>query len=305
MRIYITNPSAHAGRWIYKGYQEAFAYLGYDIVLINNLDDVVACENKENINDYMIMVTDAQVQPRHYNVLNNCHKAFVFAQPNAFPLPWGRHPNFFSLAPDKVIHELNQMDNVKLWTFGDNIQYHQKWKKVNTVPLAFDSISYMPMQDEEYKQYDICFIGGWANNGFHEKRQIMIDIFKEFKKSDLKCGFFVDKNMSHEQENRLLYNSKLSLNIHDAYQRILGYDTNERTFKSLGLNGALVSDTVTQLNNLFPDIKTSVEPKMLVQIAKDHLSLSDQELIDVKERHRQNILDNHCYVNRAEQLLAL
>ena len=123
--------------------------------------------------------------------------------------------------------------------------------------------------------------------------------------SGLKCGFFIEKNLSHEQECALLYNSKVCLNLHDAYQRKLGLDTNERTFKSLGLNGLLVSDTVAQLNRLFPSVRTSLDAEELVQITKDYLSLTEQELNDIKNKNRQDILDNHTYVHRVEELLKL
>ena len=104
-------------------------------------------------------------------------------------------------------------------------------------------------------------------------------------------------------ECKVLHNSRLTLNIHDAYQRILGLDTNERTFKSLGLNGCLVSDTVGQLNRLFPQLKTSPEADGLVQITKDYLSLTEVELNDIKEHNRQMVMDNHCYTHRVKSLL--
>jgi spore maturation protein CgeB len=173
------------------------------------------------------------------------------------------------------------------------------------MPLAYDSINYKQIENNKYKEYDICFVGGWANNGFNEKRRIMLDAFSKFMKSGLNCGFFVEQNLSHEQECQLLYNSKVTLNLHDAYQRELGYDTNERTFKSLGLNGCLVSDTVAQVNRLFPNIRTSLDPNELVQITKDYLSLTTKELNDIKEENRQNILENHSYINRVQQFLNL
>jgi hypothetical protein len=198
------------------------------------------------------------------------------------------------------------MDNVYLWTFTDVVpDYFHKWKKVQTIPLAFDSISYKPTIDKSYGKYDICFVGGWVDNGLDEKRKIMMDIFLEFKKSGLNCGFFINKNLSHEQENALLYNSKISLNIHDAYQRTLGFDTNERTYKSLGLNGIMISDKVDQLERIFPEVKTTLDPSELVRITKDYLSLSEKELNDIKEKNRQHVLDNHCYTHRVKELLAL
>ena len=123
--------------------------------------------------------------------------------------------------------------------------------------------------------------------------------------SGLECGFFINKNLSHHQECQLLANSKMTLNIHDAYQRTLGLDTNERTFKSLGLNGLLISDTVGQLNNLFPEILTSLDSDELVKHAKHILSLTDDEKRVIKEENKQNILENHCYINRVKTLLSL
>jgi hypothetical protein len=318
MKIFTADFPKHAGRWIYRGYQKAWDHLGYSVKTYEDYEfdlgtppeqtSIISCfpSKQQQEEDYMIMTVDGLVtQDWELEAIRKSQKTFIFVQPNVFPRPWGTHSNFVCLTRDDVIGELNSMDNVYLWTFIDNTSYHLKWKKVHTVPLAYDSLSYKPIKSKEHEKYDISFIGGWANNGFDEKRKIMIDIFSRFKDSGLNCGFFVEKNLTHEQECRVLYNSKLTLNIHDAYQRVLGYDTNERTFKSLGLNGCLVSDTVGQLNRIFPNLKTSLDSNEIVQITKDYLSLSEKELNDIKEENRQNILDNHCYTNRVKSLLDL
>ena len=66
-----------------------------------------------------------------------------------------------------------------------------------------------------------------------------------------------------------------------------------------------MSDTVAQLNNLFPNVPTSLDANVLVKSAKEILSLTKEEIRGIKESSKQNILDNHCYVNRVEQLLKL
>jgi len=300
-KVLVKRHKFNAGKWIYEGYKNAWESLGYETVYYNDLSEI-----KGSPRDYFLMAVDSDVKDKKsLDIISNSYKSFVFAQPNAFPQPWGSHPNFRCLASDEMIASLNEMDNVYLWTFGDDTSSHTKWKKVYTIPLAFDAISYLPIKDESYGKYDICFVGGWANNGFNEKKPIMIKYFHEFMKSGLKCGFFINKNLTQEQENRLLYNSKISLNIHDAYQRILGHDTSERTFKSLGLNGILLSDKVGQLERIFPNVKTVMEPSEMVRITKEYLSLSEKELNIIKEQNRQNILDNHCYTHRVEQLLSL
>ena len=317
MKIYLPKYTSHAGRWIYDGYLDAWKQLGYEQGAPTPPADgeevtayLLLPSEKETLNEeYIIMTTDALVQqggPHAMETATRSHKTFVFTQPNIYPKPWGDHPNYQCIASDETIDTLNQMDNVYLWNFGETKKEHFfKWKEVHTIPLAFDPINYQPCKNDDYKKYDICFVGGWVNNGFNEKRKIMIEIFSEFMKTNLKCGFFVGKNLTHQQECDLLYNSRLTLNIHDAYQRILGNDTNERTFKSLGLNGVLVSDTVRQLNHLFPNLSTSLDAKGLVEITQNYLSLTEQELTDIREKNRQDILENHCYTNRIQQLLEL
>ena len=305
MKVYVYDYSSFAGRWIYQGYQGAWEKMGYDVVKISAHEPISSTVTNLQ-EEYMIMLTDSGVTHDTLEVIEKSQKAFIYAQPNTFPHPWGTHPNFISATPEDVIKTLNQMDNVRLWTFGDDTtSYHNKWKTVDTVPLAYDSVGYEHVENEKYKKYDISFIGAWANNGFNEKRRIMIDIFSKFMKSGLNCGFFIEKNLTHEQESQLMSNSKMTLNIHDVYQRTLGCDTNERTFKSLGLNGCLVSDTVGQLNRIFPDLKTSIDTNGIVQIAKEYLALSDKELNELKEQNKQNILENHCYTNRVKSLLEL
>jgi spore maturation protein CgeB len=303
MKVYVGDYPSHAGKWIYKGYQRAWQELGYEVVEYPaNKAAIEVVKNYDE--DYILMMIGDGVGRADQKMIEKSYKTFIFVQPNSFPLPWGTHSNFQCLCPDSVIDMLNGLDNVYLWCFGDNVSYHNKWKKVNTVPLAYDSISYKPAQDKKY-EYDICFVGGWANNGFNEKRKIMLKCFKEFMNSDLRCGIFINRGISHEQENKILYNSKVTINIHDAYQRTLGFDTNERTFKSLGLNGILISDKVGQLERMFPDIKTSNTPTELIEFTKEYLSLTEKELGDIKEENRQNILDNHCYTHRVQQLLSL
>jgi hypothetical protein len=314
MKAYIPDFPSHAGRWIYKGYRNAWKQEGFDVNFYEDYRSLtgesgvissIPTTRDELSEQYIVMTVDSLVNQETLEALDKSYKSFVYVQPNIFPMPWGRHPNFQCAASDKIINLLNKMNNVHLWTFGDNTDNHTKWKKVNTIPLAFDSVSYVPITNKSYSKYDVCFVGGWADNGFNEKKPIMIKYFSEFMKSELNCGVFINKNISTEQESLLLYNSKITLNIHDAYQRVLGYDTNERTFKSLGLNGAMVSDKITQLERLFPKAMTSTNPSDMVSGVKKLLSLSEVELQNIKNENKQNILDNHCYTNRVKTLLEL
>ena len=318
-KVYCIQYSAHAGKWIYNGFSSAWDKLGYQVVVPDSKQDLLATATSANAptptskkrleQDFYIMSMASLISTEeHLTAVKHSLKSFLFVQPGMYPEPWGHHPNFVCNHDQRMVERLSEMDNVVFWTFA-NIseeikECYSKWKKeIHTFPLAFDNINYKPEKVEKYNQFDISFVGGWADNGFNEKREIILELFSEFKNSGLKCGFFVNKNLTHEQECNLLANSKMTLNIHDAYQRILGLDTNERTFKSLGLNGLMVSDTVGQLNELFPELKTSLDPKEIVEITKEILALPQDEKDELRAKNKKMILDNHCYTNRIQEML--
>ena len=132
----------------------------------------------------------------------------------------------------------------------------------------------------------------------------MVEHFKALANTSLKCVIFINKSISFENEASILYNSKVALNIHDEYQRVLGLDSNERTFKSLGLTGALVCDKIGQVNRLFPDLPLYTSPEEMV----DHImNLIDdtKKLTEQKEYYRNLLLKEHTYVHRVEQMRGL
>lgn len=133
----------------------------------------------------------------------------------------------------------------------------------------------------------------------------MKEMLEAFAKSDLKCGFSVNGNVSHETENFVLNNSKIALNIHDLYQRVVGLDSNERTFKSLGCNGILLCDEVEQVKNLFPDTYCSNDPQKLISKAKEICSLEINDLNSMKEKNKAIIKSNHTYLKRVEKFISL
>lgn len=297
MKIYCNAYSSNAGKWIYDGYRAAWKSLGYEVC------DILEVNNA--IGEYYIMTTDFELQNIKPEKIKNSIKTFLFVQPNTYPLPWGRHPNFISQANRDNIELMNQLDNVHYWTFSDVKQeYYSLWeKKIYTLPLAYDSLSYRQRGISQEYIYDVCFVGGWADNGFNEKKDIIINTFKSFKDSGLKCAFFINKGITHEQENNILLSSKVALNIHDAYQRALGLDTNERTFKSLGSNGCLVSDTVLQMCSLFPDVENSLDSDKLVDMVKKYVELEKDVLTDIKNKNKELISSKHTYQHRVRTLL--
>ena len=312
-----------AGIWIYEGYKRAWESLGYEVVYVEGAGSELEAHATQDLFDsgeHIIMGTDlwygiwrsvtknSGFDDKLDKFFKSSDRSLIFCQPNVFPMPWGSHPNFICSTEPESIDYINNQNNFKLWSYLDvqkvKSEYYPSWKHIETVPLAFDNISYKYLEDEKYK-FDVCFVGGRANNGFDEKYKIMIKHFSAFKDSGLNCGIFVGKNLTHEQENKLLYNSKVAINIHDAYQRELRLDTNERTFKALGLTGVLVSDKVDHLEKLFPDVKMTNDPKEMVKFVKEYVNMPEEELNSIKEKNRKMILDNHTYINRVKQMLQL
>jgi spore maturation protein CgeB len=300
MRIYIKEHPFGAGKWIYKGYESAWRHLGFEVKLYKDLLEI-------QDTDYDLMAIDYDVRSEeHVEALRRAKRAYLYVQPNRFPSPWGAHPNFVSQVSASLLTPLNQSIGIFKWSFAETegSQFYSGWNQVNYVPLAFDSINYKDLSSDKYS-FDVCYVGGWANNGFNEKQKIILEHLSAFKESGLRCGFAVNRGISHEQENKLISNSRVAINIHDAYQHALGLDTNERTFKSLGLCGIIVSDKVDCLPNLFPDIQMARSPKEMVDMVRQVCDMPDDLLLQEKMKNRNNILSNHTYIQRAKKLLSL
>ena len=289
MKIYIKEHLHDAGKWIYAGYTSAWSKAGFEVERYRDLGSI----NRDT--DYYIMATDADVSLETLPILEGAEATYMFVQPTTFPGHWGRHPNFISHCDPETRKHLNDMDNVYKWTFSDLNKHYNEWKNVKTMPLAYDTINYKPMSNEVETipggyppGFDVCFIGGVADNGFNEKHQIMLDHLSIFNGRGLKCGFFVNSGLAHWQENMVLYNSKIAINIH------------ERTFKSLGLTGCLISDKVAQLENLFPDVPTASSPEEMLQLTTEWVN---KDLSEIKERNREYVSKRHSYIARVESML--
>jgi hypothetical protein len=297
MKVFIKKHNSGAGKWIYQGYKLAWESLGYNSYYYDNLEEL-----KEETNFYL-MTLDSCINKNNISILNKSKKTILYVQPNYFEMPWGTHPNFVSIMDKNLLPQINNLKNIIKWTFGEKSKYFNDWGDVNTLPLAFDNISYSSIKEKNNYIYDVCFVGGRANNGFDEKYKIMLEIFKEFKKTNFRCGFFIDKNLSHEQEKNILFNSKICLNIHDAYQRKLGLDTNERTFKSLGVNGLLISDNITQIEKLFSQVELVNSPEEYIASCSKFINMLEASVQEIKEYNKNIINKNHTYINRVKTIL--
>ena len=295
MRVFIPRHNSDAGLWIYNGYFNAWRSLGFEVSFFDSISEI-KCDS-----EYFLMCVDAQVNNENLLILERSRASFIYAQPNVFPKPWVSHPNFQCHCHADVIKKINQLSNTVIWTFSHNRRLFSLWKKTINLPLAFDDVAYRSDAEFTKEDIDVCFIGGAASNGFNTKIKIINDTLREFEKSGLKCRFHVNELIPHEKERSILLSSKIAINIHDEYQRVLGLDTNERTFKSLGCCGFMVSDRVECLNSIFEEIPQSNNPEQMVKIVKE--ALASEGLEEIKEKNKRFILQNHTYKSRIKKLL--
>ena len=305
MKMIIVYHPGGAGKWIYKGYKSAWEKRGYEVMYSKDVGDPSTLGE-----DYSLMLVEALIGDLEaytfdsiVKLMERATKVFLFVQPHSFPLPWGKHPNFVTGSKDKFVELVNNMPNVHLWTFNSAVEseYYSKWKDVNYIPLAFDSINYTPQVYPDFA-YDVAYVGGQANNAFDEKKQIMLEYFEEIKKLGINMGVFVERNLSTQQEADMIFNSKIAINLHDAYQQKLGLDSNERTFKSLGINGFLISDSVAEVERLFPDVPTAKSATEFAELIKEYL---DKDLTEIKKKNKELIMKDHTYLNRVQQMMDL
>ena len=310
-KIFVRSYSNFAGKWIYEGYAKAFEEIGWQVERYR----IGSPLREEELDGNVVMMTDSDfanvdsiVSGRGIEAVKRAKHIFLFVSPNRFPDPWGTHPNFVSqISRNKAaVANLRELGNITFWTFCNPNEYWSDWGQVEYVPLAYDHLAYESVQYQRTAEFDVCYIGSRADNGFDSKWKIMKETFAAFKDSGLKCGFFINKNLTHEQETNILRNSKVALNIHDDYQRVLGLDVNERTFKAIGINGLLVSDygeqnkQMLELKLPYTAFPNTPDVRELVSRVKDNMNIIDE----LRQEKREVILANHTYVNRVKQLEA-
>ena len=91
MKIYIERHPNNAGHWIYKGYEAAWNSEGYEVEFYEEIESIKAPA------EYEIMADDSGIRTtKSLDAIQHAKKAYVYVQPNKYPMHWGQHPNFVS-----------------------------------------------------------------------------------------------------------------------------------------------------------------------------------------------------------------
>ncbi len=303
MNVYIHKyERISAGGAIYQGYYNAWQHLGYEVKWYTSLSEI-------NDSDYILMTIDHDVVgvwPKSLEVINNARRAFCFCNATWMPDKFNLVGYYVTVMPQDTIDILNKTGKVKWFGFGESRdRYGHNFcsgfgEDVISAPLAFDNFTYLPIEDDKWK-YDVCFVGGYVNNGIFAKERYSREWIMNLEKENIKCGFFgMDgRKLSIEDEVKLLYNSKIALNVHDEYQRLIGSDYNEREIKSIGINGFLITDSIWQSEKLkLPVIRCKTKEEFKNNVFK-YLSVDNSVY---KRYNRKWTCENHAYTCRVKAL---
>ncbi len=346
MKIAYHNPfpdTVYAYRTINKGFELAFTDLGHDFFTLTPNDKLEEFIEHHQID---ILITSSHFLYRkyiNYDALKKLRQngLFVLTKIDFWnsPLSSTRLNEAKSMKDDSTVvklildgllgdayyHVVEQGDG-RMEGFKEALgaDYH-------TIPLAADkTLAKNAVYDPQFNA-DISFIG----TNLPDKRKTFERLVFPLKKSyDLKLygqdWTSIDRfkgliqkggqlfnvpylkslqkpKLKFEDEAKIYASSKVSINIHEDYQKKFGGDCNERTFKIPLFNGFEICDDIECIRKYF------VEGKEIV-IAKNDKEWFDKleyyiknpdKRLEIIKAGRKKVLESHTYHNRAEQIISI
>lgn len=331
----------YAGRTIYNGYKNGFLKLGHQfrpLTADDNLEKVID-EYKPDI--MMTSLSKFNLKYLDLDIYNKARKngmvSMIFAPYWSYPFSDFRINEDKGLSDDKEL-----IKKIKDGLMGD-IFYHpadhedprmQGFEegtgyKYHTVLLAADD-SIVPQRDERFNS-DILFLGtnlpekrdffkrnvlsyrnkykvmllgqdwtffdrltGWVQRG---GQYFNIPILKNFKKPKYKL----------QDEANMYCTSKISVNVHEEYQRISGGCCNERTYKIPLYGGFEIVDNVRCIKDQFEVGKEIVfaENEDDWNQKMEYYLENPEKRIAIMKAGQERVRKSHTYTNRTNQLIEL
>lgn len=329
-----------AARTIYNGYKNAFTDLGHEWRVLTADQSL-----EELLSDYSPDILMTCLSPFYLKYLDldlireakkkSKLKVFVNIPQWNSPLAKTRINETASLSKNKkhlaliasgfydVFYNVSEQNDPSMDGFERTTGY-----PFHTVPLAADKVVLRAMFDKAW-QADISFIGTnlpqkrafFNERLFPLEKSYHLKLYgQDWSRGDRALGW-VQKGAQYfnihflkairkpklalEDEAKIYTSSLVSINIHDEYQRRLGADCNERTFKIPLCGGFEITDDVACIRKYFKDGEEIV-------IAKDkkdwfekieHFIRNPDERTPIIEAGKKKVLDRHTYHNRVNQFL--
>ena len=156
-------------------------------------------------------------------------------------------------------------------------------------PHAFEPDCYKPFNI--VKKYDVCFVGHLAN----EARVRALDaLFKAIPNFYWGVKFFEEAAKTFSQ-TKVVFNYSV------------GDDANMRLFESLGTKSFLLTNWIPTLGELFEDGKHLVTYKTIEEAIEKvtYYVENDQEREEIAQAGYDEVMKNHTYRERVEQMLEI
>lgn len=343
MRILYHQPSStiYAGRTIFYGYKNAFEDLGHDFSVLSaddNLGKVLHdfCPDIffTALNNYNLRFLDLALIKKQRAM---GMKVFV-------NIPFWRSPmsrlrvNECSSLSGNIEH-LNLIRSCDLGDFyynsveqGDarmdgfqeatGISYH-------TIPLAADK-TIMKFSFSERFVSDIAYIGTYLPEKRHFFKEYVLPLNKHYdlciygqdwSRSERILSFaqkvgqyfnirglrtIIKPKLALSDEASIYSSTKISINIHEDYQKKYGGECNERTFKIPLCGGFEITDDVAAIRKYFTDDEIVVARNKTDWFDKiDFYMKNPDKRIKIAEKGRIKVMSDHTYHNRVEQILKI
>lgn len=332
----------YAYRTIYNGYKHAFEDLGHTFMPFTQ-DDKLDCFLKENNPDIFITASHFYFQ-KFLDLdllMKQRRKGMVLFTKIDFwnsPIAKMRINEAPSLKDEK--DKIKKIQNGLLGdVFFHSVEQEDErmdgfsritGKEFQTIPLACDIKTIFPEFDKKFVS-DISYIG----TNLPEKQSFFKEIIyplrqrfdvrfygQDWTLTDRYKGFLqkvgqyynipllrsLQKPKLQLSDERKIYNStKISINVHEEYQKKFGGDCNERTFKIPAAGGFEIVDNVKCISKYFKKDEEMIiaENKNDFMNKLEYYLKYPEKKLSVIQKGKARVLKEHTYHHRAKLILSL
>jgi hypothetical protein len=333
--------SIYAQRTIYHGFRNAFIGLGHQFKPLTADDDPIKSFESYRPDIFMTASFFWYRKYLDYNILKNYRKQGMFTLVKIdfwqSPLSKSRVNEAPSLKNDKEALRLIQND-----LLGDAF-YHvvepgdprmegfEKYTghSYHTIPLAADASLLREIYDPDFVS-DISYIG----TNLPGKRKFFREcVFPLRKKYAIRLygqdWTLIDRwlgwvqrigqyfnlpflrsirkpKLKLEDEAKIYSSSKISINVHESYQRQYGGDCNERTFKIPICGGFQIVDNVACIKKYFNGGEIVIAENRNDWFDKiEYYMKYPEKRNPIIDAGKKRVLSDHTYFKRAEQIISI
>lgn len=333
----------YAQRTIYNGFKNAFTDLGHEFYAFSSDDDLTYFMEKNSPHIFITSSHFLYQKYLNFNLLKKYRTTrglVVFVKIDFWksPISKFRINEARSLRDDRktvrmireglmgdIFFHVVEQDDERMDGFEKETGH--QWY---TIPLAADKTILSGVFDKQFEA-DISFVGTYLPDKhlyfqrmvFPLKEKYKLAIYgQDWTRAERLLGWIQrggqlfnipllrsaqKPKLRLEDEAKIYKSSLVSINVHEQYQREFGGDCNERTFKIPLYGGFEITDNVKCISKYFKD----GEEIVIAKNEKDWFEKIDYFVKNAEKRFpiisagRHNVLINHTYHNRAEQIIRL